>query len=408
MEPNNRELAAATWIAILLLWTLSNPDIKSALLNLLRVALSRQILLVVLVVTTYVWAETLALSRVGLWDGSHVLKTFIWLFSVGLVSIVNIVQAKDQTQLIKEAAARNFKLSVILTFVVNWQPLSFIAEFLLMPCIGVVAGLQVIAGTKEEYRQVKKLTDNAFALLGVFLLTYATYAISTRFSDFARLDTLIKFAVPIELSLLFIPLLYFFAVLFTYESLFVRLKIFVKDRRVYRFVKWKVLFKCNVNLRQLRTWLERLPGIDFSSTHALFDSFEFQRSYQSASAPDNFRGKVWGSAPEANMSQIGGPSEEGLATYVPGETCPSEPLLGVPVTSECYQYEADSLYSVSVFLKGQEVFDKVRYELQRLYGPPTFANISSALYKWKWEELEIQLYFQPQDQTSTVNATRLK
>ena len=79
----------------------------------------------------------------------------------------------------------------------------------------------------------------------------------------------------------------------------------------------------------------------------------------------------------------------------------------MPVASECYQFECGKLFGVSAFLDGSDAFDKVRYELQRLCGPATFANIPANLYKWNWEDrgIQIQLYFDASHQRATVNAT---
>jgi hypothetical protein len=404
---NDRELATGTWIVIVLLWVLSKAETKTSLQAFLRVLLSRQILLGFLLIVAYVWGETLILSKIGLWNGSHVSKTLIWIFTVAAVSFVNVGQATNQVQFIKEVALRNLKMSVILSFLVNFYTFPFLVEFFLVPFLVFIAGLQVVADRKDEYRPVKKIVDNILAIFGLSLLMYAIYAIWADFGRFAQLDTLKKFAVPIELSLLFIPLIYFFAVLFLYEPLFIRLKHFVKDEAIYNFVKWRVLSKCNLSLTRLRTWSERLPGIEFASTKAVLASFDFRRLDERAPPPDGFRGRAWGSAPGPEMTKFSGPTDDDLTTYTFAKGCSSPPLFGVPVASECYQFERGKLYGVSVFLDGSDAFDKMRYELQRLYGPATFANIPAELYKWKWEDrgIQIQLYFQASHQRATVDAT---
>lgn len=287
---SNRELAAAVWIIIVLLWVLSKTEIKASLQAFLRALLKRQILLGLLLIVSYVWGETLVLSKMDLWNGSHAPKTLVWIFAVAVVSFVNIGQAKDQVQFIKEAVLRNFKLSVILSFLVNFYTFPFIVEFLLVPLLVIMAAIQVVADGKAELLPAKKIVDYALAIFGLSLLIYAIYTIWADFGNFAQLDTLKKFAVPIELSLLFIPLIYFFAVLFLYESLFLRLKHFVKDKTIFNFVKWRVLFKCNLSLWRLRTWSQRLPGIDFASTKAVLASFDFRRLDERVPPPEGFRG----------------------------------------------------------------------------------------------------------------------
>lgn len=106
------------------------------------------------------------------------------------------------------------------------------------------------------------------------------------------------------------------------------------------------------------------------------------------------------------MTKISGPTDDDLTTYALAESCSSPPLFGMSVESECYQFERGKLYGVSVFLDGYDAFDKMRTELQRLYGPATFENTSAEIYKWKWGNgIQIQLYFQTDHERATVNVT---
>jgi hypothetical protein len=80
------------------------------------------------------------------------------------------------------------------------------------------------------------------------------------------------------------------------------------------------------------------------------------------------------------MTQFGGPTDDDLTTYTLAENCSSPPLFGVPVASECYQFERGKLYGVSVFLDGSDAFDKMRYELsfRGLMRPPICGTMRPA------------------------------
>ena len=53
------------------------------------------------------------------------------------------------------------------------------------------------------------------------------------------------------------PLLYSIVLYMTYESFFVRVNILLrKDKEMVRFVKWKVVALCHVNLRKLNRFIK--------------------------------------------------------------------------------------------------------------------------------------------------------
>jgi len=408
---NSRQLAAALWVALLVGYLLWKPGLRQSLLNLVRVAANRQILLCVLLVTVYVWWEVTVLARLELWDASHVAKTWLWIFGVGLVSLWGVATAEDAPRFIKEAVAKNFKLSVLLSFLVNFYTFPFLVEFLLVPIIVLFAGVQAVSEVKsrreEEYKAVKKFANRVLVLAGLAAFVYAAYFVFTDLKSFAKIETLKKFLVPIELSLLFVPLIYFFAVLSTYERLLFRLRAFAKEEVIYDFVKWRIIWKCNIDLRRLRFWSRNLPGLNLSSTKALLESFEFMRSPGSAEPPNGFAGLDWGSAPAAYLKRFTDTDEEGLALFVPKEASYRLPIFGCAVAEECYHYQHNKLYGVSIFLDGREAFDEGRYELQTLYGPATFVNERGDLFRWKWAELKIEilLSFESRHSRTTVWVT---
>lgn len=413
MELDDRKLAAAVWLMIFVGVLLWKPRLREQTLNLVRTALHRQLLLALLLVAVCVWAEALLLQSVGLWDSSHVVKTWLWTFSVGAFSVYGLGSAEDGMSAVKDMATKNFKFSVVFSFLVNLYPMPFWVEFLLVPVSVFFALIQATAEVQAkknpQYASVATLAERLLLALGLIVALFAGHAIYDRFSDFWTLKTLKKFLVPIELSLLFIPLLYYFALLFAYERLWVRVNALCRKHHASRNLIWVlVLLKCNVRLRRLTVWSRHVFGLNLDSIKAVLDSFAFPRRFGIVSPPGGFRGLEWGTEPKSYMKLVGEGAEcsDELTTYGHGEWAPL-PLFGLPVALECYQFENGHLYSVSVFMDGKRAFDEGRYELQALYGPATFVNERIDLLRWRWSDppVEIMLSYQESHDRVTVTVT---
>src|SRR5688572_11527757 len=107
MTITNRELASAAWLLIFAAILLWKPDLRKALLGVVTAALQRTFLLAVLMLTIWTWGCVLILQHYGLWDSSHVTKTWIWIFTAGVVSLFKAAAEDDPVGSLKEAAAKN-------------------------------------------------------------------------------------------------------------------------------------------------------------------------------------------------------------------------------------------------------------------------------------------------------------
>jgi len=95
---------------------------------------------------------------------------------------------------------------------------------------------------------------------GFFLILYALGKVITNYHDLATLHNLREFVLPPLLTLAYIPFLYFFALIMAYEMLFMRLGIFVKDKRLLAFTKWRIFSLCHLDLRLLNKFAQNTGG----------------------------------------------------------------------------------------------------------------------------------------------------
>jgi len=133
-------------------------------------------------------------------------------------------------------------------------------ELILTPIIIFIVLLNAVAETQQQHIIVKKFLDRLLALWGLFLLGFTINHIIQDFNSLANLENLRSFILPPLLTFLYLPFIYFMALYFRYENVFMRIDFSNKDIAIKKFAKRKILSFCHINLRKLNH-LSRKIGI---------------------------------------------------------------------------------------------------------------------------------------------------
>ena len=249
---NNREKAIIVWVLIFLVCALFQQNLRSLIFGLLKILFEKKIRTLILAMLLYVGVVVLILYGIQLWDVSLIKVTFIWVFCVAFVLLVNANEATQDEHYFKKIVLDNLKLILAITFLVNFYTFSLWVEIILMPLLFFIVAMGAVAETKKEYIQVKKVIDYVLATIGIILIIFALSEILSNYQSFATSNNLRAFVLPPLLTLIYIPFLYCSALFMAYETLFVRLDIFLKkDKNLAKFTRRKIFVLCHVNLRKL-------------------------------------------------------------------------------------------------------------------------------------------------------------
>src|SRR3989339_1948485 len=123
---------------------------------------------------------------------------------------------------------------------------------------GNLGGMIAIAETNEKNEIVKRLLNYIMAFIGLAFTGYAIYMVVTDFEHFATLKNFENFYLPILLTIMFLPFVYFAALYAGYESLFVRLRFFISDVALLKYVKKKTILAFGPNLWVLNKWSKHI------------------------------------------------------------------------------------------------------------------------------------------------------
>ena len=197
------------------------------------------------------------LNAVGVWEIAQLPITILWVLCVAFVMLFEFSKANDQN-FFKDAIKDNLKGLIILEFLINLYVFDLWVELFLVPVFVILVGMIAIAETDEKYAIVKKLLNYIMAFIGLSFIGYAIYMVVTDFEHFATFENFSNFYLPILLTVMFLPFVYFAALYAGYESLFVRLQFFVNDGAVLKYAKKKTIFAFSLNLSALNKWSEHI------------------------------------------------------------------------------------------------------------------------------------------------------
>lgn len=258
---NNREIALISYLLIFILWTFTQKKIRKSFVPVIKAILAWKILASIFVLMLYVALVVYGLFKIEFWDKSLIKDTIYWTFGVGLVIMMSFDKALKEEHYFKNLVKENFKVLLIIEFIVGLYVFGIITEFILMPFVIIFSMLLGYTEVYKEHEQVRKIVNGLFGILGSFYLIYSVYHIYSGFSEFATTGNLKTFLFPIIMSILFLPFAYSYALLVHYESLFVRLGFFLKDKKLRRFAKWRILLSVNFSILRLK---RMTPGMLFN------------------------------------------------------------------------------------------------------------------------------------------------
>ncbi|SDP82714.1 hypothetical protein [Desulforhopalus singaporensis] len=250
---NSREKAISVWLLILVILGTLNSKFRRPILNVITKFFARKLLQIYCAMFVYISLVVLLLSLVNVWHIGNLGDTIKWGVLVAFVMLFNFKQAEEHNYF-KSAFVSNFKILVVIEFIINLYVFSLPVEFFLVPFLAILGFITAIAESDKQYDTIKKATNAIVSFIGGMFLIYSVYKVIVDFQNFATVKMLESFYLPIALSITLIPFIYLVALYSHYEVFFIRLGYFVEDPIVLRYAKGQTILNMNLNLNKLDGW----------------------------------------------------------------------------------------------------------------------------------------------------------
>lgn len=265
MELTNREISLLFWGGLFVAWALSVPGVRKGLGPMLRSLLTPVISVPIVMMIGYVAGIVVTLYRIGLWTPADTKDTILWGIGFAAVTFFETPQITRDPSRLKTVVVELFGLAVVIEFMIDHFVMRLWLELLLVPFAVMVTVLLVVAERSEEHARVARVLQIMQGILGLSLAVFVISQLVSRFSEVASVDTVKDFALPIILSVLFVPFLYLMALYAGYDEVLRRLGWTIRDRAVRRYARRRTVVLCNVKLGTLATWSKAIARLRFDS-----------------------------------------------------------------------------------------------------------------------------------------------
>ena len=258
---SNRELSFIIWGLVIFTGVLIKKSIRKSLFKLVAFIFSSKLFFIFLSVFLYIGAVSFVLWKVGVWEIYLLKDTIFWIIGVGLVLMVNINNALDDPGFFKKTAMDNLKLLIILEFITNLYVFGFWIEFIITPIITFIGLVLAVSELDKKNELFTKFLNAIFIFYGLVVIVFSIINIASDFSNFASMKTLKSFVLPLIFTLVYLPFLYFTALMMKYEIVFLRLGFFNNDSEILKHAKKKIIWKFKFKLGRLNEWYSNVGNM---------------------------------------------------------------------------------------------------------------------------------------------------
>ncbi|MEP7350767.1 MAG: hypothetical protein ABI668_12580 [Sphingorhabdus sp.] len=247
---NSREWAILIWLVAAIIALIAMPSTRSSLGSLVAHFFHWKLQASIIGATLWCAGCVWVLWRLGLWTDGNLKTTIVWGLTFMIVTLFDVGTSKDGVKSLRSLARQAVTFTMVVGFIAEFYTLPLIAELLLVPFLVVTGAMIAMAELKPEFAQVHSLLNSLTALIGFGILGFSFYQIAIHWRDFATLGTVHEFAVPVLLSFMYLPFLYAYLLLMTYENASIRLRFAAPDDSLRRAAFWHGLlaFGPNVDL----------------------------------------------------------------------------------------------------------------------------------------------------------------
>lgn len=250
---NNREIATAICLTIIIFLALSISGIRLSIHDLLKAFFKKKTIIPLITMLLYIVGMVIIFEKIGFWDESATKDTILWTLGSAFTAYFNLNKVAEGDNYFKKAILDNLKFVIFLEFVLNLYSFNLPVELTIMPIVSFTIILNAFAELKPEYERVSKLLNFILGVFCLCLIVFTFREVILDFENFASLKNLRDFFLPILFSIVFLPFIYIMALFLRYEMFFIRIDFANKNPEVVKYAKRKVIPACHISLSKLNT-----------------------------------------------------------------------------------------------------------------------------------------------------------
>lgn len=291
---NSRELASILIASIFVIFAIYKIDDKKSIFkqffDLFLQFFQKKFRIIQYYFLAYILIEIIILHNFFYWDKSYLKDTIMWMFPAYFL-IIKHNKLVEQKHFIKNILIDNLKFIAIFEFMVNLYTFNFIFEFIMLTIITFIVLMQTVMEYQEQ-REDTKLVKKVFNfILSFFTIIILFLTIKSIYDDYQNIvitDLIKKFFLPFLLTLFYLPFYYILILIFKYETIFVLIDLYQKNKWLNIYTKIKIILSCFISYDRLKKinlrtfFLSKANSkeeIKMMIKDIINDSFDFEKDY---------------------------------------------------------------------------------------------------------------------------------
>ncbi len=258
MELNSREIAILIWLGLVLAYSMRSGEVRRSLLGLVKAFLQHKILLSLGGAALYSAACVWLLWQVGLWEWANLKTTLLWGLTFAFVTMMDVAKLETEPRPLRRLGKEAVNATALIVFVAEFYTFPLWGELILVPLLVMIGGMIVVGESMPNAAPAVRLLTFLQVLAGSSLLIYSLGHIVQELRDFATLATARELAVPMLLSLMFLPFLYLLILWVSYENASLRLRATMGDRKLRRYAIWRGMAAARTDMDLFRRLMRNI------------------------------------------------------------------------------------------------------------------------------------------------------
>ena len=245
---STRELVFIIYLTILAFWVIAKKSIRDSLFDLIKFALSPKLLVPFTILIFYSSIIIYILHCLSLWDLAYIKDIILWILFSGVPVCFNSINSSVEDHYFKHMITDNITFAVLAEFFIATFPFNFLIELILQPVFIALISIQIRSKYREEYRAV---TNYFLSIFSLIIIGHIIIQVFKEYTQFNFIQTAITLALPLILSILYLPFAYFLALYSTYEILFLRMKSKLAHNKLTFAHIYKVILACKFSYTKI-------------------------------------------------------------------------------------------------------------------------------------------------------------
>jgi hypothetical protein len=235
VDLNSREAAALAWLVLVTVAVFGMKATRASAVDVVKAFLAPQVFGVTALAAGYAAGSAWLLAHVAVWTPQNLKTTVFWFAGTAFITMMDMRALEKGTKTLRAVAKDAFAASAIVVFLSGLATFPFWIEFILLPLLTVVGMMSVMAQGKPEHARLVGPLSAILSTIGFALLAYSLYQVSVDWRHLDVAQQARELALPIVLTLTFLPFLYGLMLTVAYQDAAIGLGYRIEDPRVRRY-----------------------------------------------------------------------------------------------------------------------------------------------------------------------------